>query len=82
MDKFRDYLPGVPFTVLTDNNPLAHLQTAKLGASEMRWVAELSAFSFEVKFRSGQSNRCADALSRYPGHTHSEVEDLLQQKIP
>ena len=45
-DKFRDYLLGVPFTIFTDNNPLAHLNTAKLGACEMRWVAQLAVLSF------------------------------------
>lgn len=32
--KFKDYLTGTKFTVYTDNNPLAHLQTARLGAME------------------------------------------------
>ena len=82
VDKFRDYLLGVPFTVLTDNNPLSYLRTAKLGACEMRWVAQLAAFTFEVKFRSGVSNRCADALSRYPGHSsHEETEEIMQNKV-
>lgn len=29
-------------TVYTDNNPLVHLDTAKLGATEQRWVAQLT----------------------------------------
>lgn len=33
-DKFQDYCIGKKFTILTDNNPLSHLQTAKLGAVE------------------------------------------------
>ena len=32
-EKFRDYLLGLKFTVCTDNNPLAYIQTSKLGAS-------------------------------------------------
>lgn len=68
VDKFKDYLVGGTFTVLTDNNPLSHLNSAKLGASEMRWAAQLAAFNFDIMYRSGSSNRCADALSRYPGH--------------
>lgn len=79
VDKFRDYLMGMHFTVLTDNNPLSHIQTAKLGACESRWVAQLSAFDFDIKFRSGASNRCADALSRYPGHCATEeVEEVVR----
>ena len=77
VDKFRDYLMGVPFTVLIDNNPLAHIQTAKLGACESRWVAQLAPLNFEVRFRSGASNRCADALSRYHG-CGQDVEETVR----
>ena len=63
--KFRDILIGGEFTVFTDNNPLSYLQsTAKLGATEMRWAAELANFKFDIKYRSGKSNGNADALSR------------------
>ena len=31
--KFRDSLLGLKFTVYTDNNPLAYVQTSKVGAS-------------------------------------------------
>ena len=65
-EKFRDYLLGSKFVVFTDNNPLSYLQTAKLGATEMKWVSQLAQFNFEVKFRSGKSNGNADALSRKP----------------
>lgn len=65
-EKFRDYLLGSRFVVYTDSNPLSYLQTAKLGATEMRWASQLAQFNFEVKFRSGKSNRNADALSRKP----------------
>ena len=64
-DKFRDYLLGSSFVVYTDNNPLSYLKSAKLDATEMRWVSQLAQFNFTVKYRSGQSNRSADALSRY-----------------
>lgn len=33
-EKFREYLLGNRFTILTDKNPLSHLHTAKLGATE------------------------------------------------
>lgn len=37
------------------NNPLYHLQTAKLGAIKQSWVAQLC-FNFELKYRPGKSN--------------------------
>ena len=63
-EKFRDYLLGHKCMVYTDNNPLSYLQSAKLGALEHRWAAQLAAFDFEIKYRSGRSNTNADALSR------------------
>lgn len=51
----------------TDNNPLTYaLTTARLNATCHRWVAELSEFNFDIKYRPRHSNRDADALSRIP----------------
>ncbi len=63
-EKFREYLLGSQCVVFTDNNPLSHLSTAKLGATEQRWAAQLAAFNFQIRYRSGKSNRNTDALSR------------------
>lgn len=52
--------------VFTDNNPVAHLQSARLGPVEQRWVAQLASFDFKVKYRAGKENANADALSRFP----------------
>uniref|UniRef100_A0AAQ5ZUW2 Reverse transcriptase/retrotransposon-derived protein RNase H-like domain-containing protein n=1 Tax=Amphiprion ocellaris TaxID=80972 RepID=A0AAQ5ZUW2_AMPOC len=52
-EKFRDYLLGQTSTVWTDNNPLSHLETAKLGATEQRWAAKLASFDFTIRYRSG-----------------------------
>lgn len=52
--------------VFTDNNPVAYLQSAKLGAVEQWWVGQLASFDFEVKYRAGRENTKADALSRFP----------------
>ena len=62
--KFRDYLLGSKFTVYTDNNPLAYIQTIKLGASQI--LSELALFNFNIIYRSGKTNQAADALSRCP----------------
>lgn len=68
-EKFRDILLGAEFVVFTDNNPLSYLQTtAKMGATETRWQADLAQFNFEIKFRSGRLNANADALSRKMDH--------------
>lgn len=63
-EKFREYLLGSQCTVYTDNNPLCHLETAKLGAVEQRWASQLAAFNLQFKYRPGSRNGNADALSR------------------
>ncbi|KAK7925039.1 hypothetical protein WMY93_007349 [Mugilogobius chulae] len=66
VEKFKDYLWGMKFSVVTDNNPLVHLQTAKLGAVEQRWVAQLANFDYTIRYRPGRENTNADVLSRLP----------------
>ena len=76
-EKFREYLLGHRCIVYTDNNPLSHLSTAKLGATEQRWAAQLASFDFELKYRSGRSNRNADALSRQHSPGPSDMAAML-----
>ena len=65
-EKFRDYLLGSRFQVYTDNNPLTYVMESILGASQIRWLSKLALFDFVIKYRTGQSNRATDALSRCP----------------
>ena len=67
-DKFSDYLGhGSKFTVFTDNNPLTYvMSSAKLNATGMRWVNQLSEYDFTLKYRPGKSAADADGLSRNP----------------
>ena len=73
-EKFRDYLIGSKFTVLTDNNPLTYVHTSRLGASQIRWLSDLALFDFDIKYRVGKSNQVADALSRQPANPDSASE--------
>ncbi|XP_052797464.1 uncharacterized protein LOC128229702 [Mya arenaria] len=71
-DKFHDYLYGNKFEVTTDNNPLTYiLSSAKLDATGHRWVAALSAYDFDIVYKSGKLNSDCDGLSRKP-HLFSE----------
>ena len=65
-EKFRGYLLGSKFTVYTDNNPLAYVQTSKLGASQIHWLSEPALFGFNIIYRLGRTNQVTDALSQHP----------------
>ncbi|RXN38548.1 Transposon Ty3-I Gag-Pol poly [Labeo rohita] len=73
VEKFRGYLLGSQFTVLTNSNPLCHLNTANLEGVEQRWVAQLAVFNFEICYHPGHCNIAADALSRRPGLDEVDV---------
>ena len=62
-EKFKDYLIGSKFTMLTNTNPLTYMHMSCLGAAQICWLSDLALFDFEIKYRAGKSNQVADALS-------------------
>ena len=73
-DKFKDYLFGSKFTVLTDNNPLCYVKTSKLGVSQIRWLSDLALFDFDIKYQAGRKNQVVDALSHHALNPDSSSE--------
>ena len=73
-EKFKDYLIGSKFTVLTDNNPLTYICTSCLGAAQIFWLSNLALFDFEIKCRARKSNQAADAVSQQPVNPNSSSE--------
>ena len=62
---FRVYLIGKPFVVQTDHRALEWLYKMKDTTSRLtRWSLALQPFQFTVRYRRGQANANADALSR------------------
>ena len=86
---FHEYLYGGHFEVNTDNNPLTYiLTTAKLDATEQRWVASLANYNFKIFYKSGKLNVEANALSHILWENtqvdHMEpliVKTMLQSKL-
>ena len=72
--KFRDYLIGLKFTVLTDNNPLTYVRTSHLGAAQIHFLSDLALFNFDIRYRAGKTNHVADALSWQPVNPESSSE--------
>ena len=79
VDKFRHHLLSGKFSVITDNNLLVHFETAKVGALEQRWAADLAQFDFNILHRPGKVNP-ADALSRQP--VNSNVDNNKATLVP
>ena len=82
-EKFKDYLLGSGVTVVTDNNPLCYvLKNAKLDATSHRWLASLSIFDFNLKYKKGALHLDADGLSRRPQplpEEDPEYQQVLEQ---
>ena len=70
--KFHQYLYGRKFTLLTDHRPLTTILGPKKGippiaaARLQRWAVQLTAYSYEIEFKSMNDHCNADALSRLP----------------
>ena len=77
---WRCYLEGVKSIVVTDHNPLVHLQSQpSLSRKQARWSEFLQSFDFEWRYRPGPTNP-ADPLSRLPGRLVGAVLLLASVK--
>lgn len=67
MKKWRQYLLGHPFTIITDHKSLKELLTQIVQTPEQHlYLACLMGFDYQIQYRSGAHNQAADALSRSP----------------
>jgi hypothetical protein len=62
---FHKYLMGKKFTIITDHSALKFMKTQKIpNGRRGRWMMELQKYDFEIVYKSGKSNKNADAMSR------------------
>jgi hypothetical protein len=67
LEKFRPYVEGTHFTIVTDHYSLLWLNRMKDPAGKLaRWSVKLNQFSFDLVHRKGKLNVVPDALSRLP----------------
>lgn len=65
--KFRTYLLGVKFRIITDHKSLTFLNTAQFHSLRLqRWILLLQQYDFEVVYCKGKDNVVADFFSRHP----------------
>lgn len=74
--KFRPYVEGMDFTIITDHSSLKWLMNMKdLSGRLARWSLDLQAFTFDIEHRKGSLNVVPDTLSR--GHIEAlEMSDV------
>lgn len=67
IEKFRYYLAGKEFTLVTDHQPFVFLQNQRDPHHKYaRWVARLQSYSFEIRYKPGKDNTVPDFFSREP----------------
>lgn len=65
VQKFRCYVEGMPFTIITDHASLKWLMAQKdLSGRLARWSLKLQGFDFTIVHRKGSANIVPDTLSR------------------
>jgi transposase InsO family protein len=77
LQKFRCYVEGTEFKLVSDHEPLTFLdKQPRLSRKQARWYEFLRPFSYTWEHRPGRVN-VADPLSRAPG-----VRSFVEHKLP
>ena len=85
--KFHQYLYGRKFSLVTDHKPLVTLLGPKTGiptlaaARLQRWAILLSAYQYEIEYRSTLKHANADCLSRLPLPVGDNSEEFDEVKL-
>ncbi|GJZ83807.1 ty3-gypsy retrotransposon protein [Tanacetum coccineum] len=83
VQKWRPYLLGRTFTVITDQKSLKYLLEQRTVVGEyQRWVSKLSGYEFEIQYRPGRENGAADALSRRGKEVELKLTSVTTVGLP
>ena len=82
IERFRMYLQGSDFTVISDHKPLEVIYNSKRHTPPriQRWVIKLQCYDFKVKYEPGPTN-AADVLSRSPLPSTQDIDSIADEYI-
>lgn len=81
--KFRAYVEGMPFTVITDHSSLKWLMEQRdLSGRLARWSLKLQSFDFTIEHCKGSANAVPDALSRMYADAIDKSAASLDENLP
>ena len=79
--KFRHYIEGTTFRLVTDNNTLLWLFRQPILRGKLaRWALDLQQFDFTIEHRAGRAHIVPDAVSRLPRVDDHDTND--EQDVP
>ena len=85
--KFRNYIYGRQFTLVTDHRPLTALFGPKNGVPALaagrlqRWALYLSSYNYTIEFRPTKAHANTDGLSRLPLPANTDGECLSEVSL-
>ena len=87
VQKFRQYLIGHKFCLITDHKLLPSIFNLTKGIPEMivshlqRWAITMLSYNYEVKYQASNKHGNADALSRLPLDTDEGSIDKVTDSL-
>lgn len=81
VDKWRQYLQHAPFVIFTDHKRLIQLSEQKLATSmQHKAFIKLMGLQYKIRYKKGEDNRAADALSRKEDTEYLQAISACQPK--
>lgn len=77
VNRFRPYIEGLPFKIITDHSSLRWLMSQRdLSGRLARWSLKLQRYDFSIEHRKGSLNIVPDTLSRM------DVDEICVENLP